>query len=107
MDKLQLAWPEAALPWCAAGHGRCVLAAACLAVSRYLATASLFDGTQLNGTPARRDIPHRPSNLAFVAVPRFKKKHISSTTDSTNPVTRTSQSDSPMVLSRLSPHPLL
>ena len=33
LDKLQLAWPEAALPRCAAGHGRSVLAAACLAVS--------------------------------------------------------------------------
>ena len=28
-----------------AGHGRSVLTAACLAVSRYLATAGLFDGT--------------------------------------------------------------
>ena len=33
LDKLQLAWPEAALPRYAAGHGRSVLAAACLAVS--------------------------------------------------------------------------
>ena len=45
VDKLQLAWPEAALPRYAAGHGPSVLAAACLAVSRYLATAGLFDGT--------------------------------------------------------------
>ena len=73
LDKLQLAWPEAALPWCAAGHGRSVFAAACLAVSRYLATAGLFDGTQLHGTPARRDIPRRPSNQTFVAVPKLKR----------------------------------
>ena len=70
---LQIAWPEAALPWCAVGHGRSVLTAACLAVSRYLATAGLFDGTQLHGTPARRDIPRRPSNLTFVAVPKLKR----------------------------------
>ena len=73
LDKLQVAWPEAALPWCAAGHGRSVFAAACLAVSWYLATAGLFDGTQLNGTPARRDIPRRPSNQTFVAVPKLKR----------------------------------
>ena len=73
LDKLQLAWPEAAPPLCAAGHGRSVFAAACLAVSRYLATAGLFDGTQLHGTPARRDIPRRPSNLTFVAVPKLKR----------------------------------
>ena len=73
LDKLQLAWPEAALPWCAAGHGRSVFAAAYLAVSRYLATAGLFDGTQLHSTPARRDIPRRPSNLTFVAVPKLKE----------------------------------
>ena len=71
--KLQLAWLEAALPWCAAGHGRSVLAAACLAVSRFLATAGLFDGTQLHCTPARKDIPRRPSNLTFVAVPKLKR----------------------------------
>ena len=41
--------------------------------SRYLATAGLFDGTQLHGTPARRGIPRRPSNLTFVAVPKFKR----------------------------------
>ena len=69
----QLAWPEAALPRYAAGHGRSVLAAACLAVSRYLATAGLLDGTQLHGTPARRDIPRRPSNQTFVAVPKLKR----------------------------------
>ena len=73
LDKLQLAWPEAALPWCAAGLCRSVFAAACLAVSRFLATAGLFDGTQLHGTPARRDIPRRPSNLTFVAVPKLKR----------------------------------
>ena len=73
LNKLQLAWPEAALPLCAAGHGRSVFAAACLAVSRFLATAGLFDGTQLHGTPARRDIPRRPSNLTFVAVPKMKR----------------------------------
>ena len=61
---MQLAWPEAALPWCAAGHGRSLLAAACLAVSRFLATAGLFDGTQLHCTP---------SNLTFVAVPKLKR----------------------------------
>ena len=42
-------------------------------MSRYLATAGLFDGTQLHGTPARRDIPRRPSNLTFVAVPTIKR----------------------------------
>ena len=73
LDKLQLAWSEAALPRYAAGHGRSEFAAACLAVSRYLATAGLFDGTQLHGTPARRDIPRRPSNLTFVAVPKLKR----------------------------------
>ena len=62
-----------ALPWCAAGHGRSVFAAACLAVSRYLATAGLFDGTQLHGTPARRDIPLKLSNLTFVAVQKLKR----------------------------------
>ena len=43
--------------------------------SRYrcLASASLFDGTELHGTPARRDIPRRPSNLTFVAVPKLKR----------------------------------
>ena len=53
--------------------------------SRYrcLATAGLFDGTELHGTPARRGIPRRPSNQTFVAVPKLKKKHISSTTVST------------------------
>ena len=30
-------------------------------------------GTQLHGTPARRDIPRRPSNLTFVAVPKLKR----------------------------------
>ena len=40
-------------------------------------------GTQLHGTPARRGIPRRPSNQTFVAVPKLKKKHISSTTVST------------------------
>ena len=73
LDKLQFVWPEAALPWCAAGHGRSVLAAACLAVSRYLATDGLFEGTQPHGTPARRDIPRRPSNQTFVAVPKLKR----------------------------------
>ena len=29
--------------------------------------------TQLHGTPARRDIPRRPSNLTFVAVPKLKR----------------------------------
>ena len=56
--------------------------------SRYrcLATA-LFDGTELQGTPARRDTPRRPSNQTFVAVPNLKKKkHISSTTVSTSHV---------------------
>ena len=106
-----------------AGHGRSVLPAACLAVSRYLATAGLFDtssvnqnwqqvetaadwiscslpglrrpfrgvrrvmvvpclqwataglfdGTELHGTPARRDIPRKPSNQTFVAVPNLKR----------------------------------
>ena len=42
-------------------------------MSRCLATAGLFDGTQLHGTPARRDIPRRPSNLTFVAVPKSKR----------------------------------
>ena len=56
LDKLPLAWPEAA----------------CLAMSRHLATAGLFDGTQLHGTPARRDIPE------------IEKKHISWTTVSTS-----------------------
>ena len=53
--------------------------------SRYrcLAAAGLFDGTKLHGTPARRDIPRRPSNQTFVAVPKLKRKHISSTTVST------------------------
>ena len=73
LDKLQLAWLEAALPWCAAGQGRSVLAAACLAISRYLATAGLFHKTQLHGTPARRDIPRRPSNQTFVSVPKLKR----------------------------------
>ena len=45
LDKLQYAWPEAALPRYVAGHGRSVLAAACLGVSRFLATAGLLDGT--------------------------------------------------------------
>ena len=60
--------------------------------SRYrcLATAGLFDGTQLHGTPARRGIPRRPSKQAFVAVPKLKKKHISSTTVSTTIVSRKS-----------------
>ena len=44
LDKLQLDWPEAALPRCAGVMGRSVFAAACLAVSRFLATAGhLFD----------------------------------------------------------------
>ena len=50
---------------------------------RCLATAGFLDGTELHGTPARRDIPRRPSNQTFVAVPKLKKKHISSTTVST------------------------
>ena len=52
---------------------------------RCLATAGLSTllGTQLHGTPARRGIPRRPSNQTFVAVPKLKKKHISSTTVST------------------------
>ena len=62
LDKLHLAWPEAALPRCAAGHGRSVLAAACLAVSRFLAMAH-----------PRGDIPRRPSNQTFVAVPKLKR----------------------------------
>ena len=61
LDKLQLDWPEAALPRCAGVMGRSVFTAACLAVSRFLATAGrLFDDVQLHGTPARRD-PRRPS----------------------------------------------
>ena len=39
VDKLQLDWPEAALPRCAGVTGRSVFAAASLAVSRFLATA--------------------------------------------------------------------
>ena len=39
LDKLQLDWPEAALPRCAGVMGRSVFAAASLAVSRFLATA--------------------------------------------------------------------
>ena len=73
--KLQLAWPEAALPPCAR-----VMVVPCLrrpaSRHRCLATAGLFDiflGTQLHGTPARRGIPRRPSNQTFVAVPKFKR----------------------------------
>ena len=55
LDKLQLAWPEAALP--------CV---------RPPAFSTLW-GTQLHRNPARRDIPRRPSNLTFVAVPKLKR----------------------------------
>ena len=39
LDKLQLDWPEAALPRCAGVMGRSVFAAASLAVPRFLATA--------------------------------------------------------------------
>ena len=64
--------------------GPFVCAAACLAVSRYLATAGLM--LSCICTPARR-IPRRPSNLTFVAVPNSLCKHllqhISSTTIST------------------------
>ena len=42
VDKLQLDWPEAALPRCAGVIGRFVFAAACLAVPRFLATAGHF-----------------------------------------------------------------
>ena len=69
LDKLQIAWPEAALPRYAAGHCRSVLAAACFAVSWYFATARWW----LLGTPARRDIPRRPSNLTFVTVPKLTR----------------------------------
>ena len=81
----QLLWPEAALPWSAAGHGRSVYGGLPRVVA-VLATAGLFDGTELQGTPARRDIPRRPSNQTFVAVPNLKKKHVSSTTVSTKHV---------------------
>ena len=54
---------------------------------RCWATAGHFEGTELHGTPARRDIPRGPSNQTFVAVPKLKKKHISSTTTSTNSFT--------------------
>ena len=86
LDKLQLAWPEAALPWCAAGHGRSVFAAACLAVSRYLATAGLFDTvgnsaawhTRAKGYSAQAVEPD------VCRCAEIKKKHISSTTVSTS-----------------------
>ena len=55
LDKLQLDWPEVALPRCVGVMGRSVFAAASLAVSRFLATA-----VHLHGTPARSD-PRRPS----------------------------------------------
>ena len=42
LDKLQLDWPEAALPRCAGVLGRSVFAGACLAVPRFLATAGHF-----------------------------------------------------------------
>ena len=52
------------------GHGSSVFTAACLAVSRYFATAGLRSAAFC--TPARR-IPRRPSNLTFVAVPQLKR----------------------------------
>ena len=73
LDKLQLAWPEAALPRCAAGHGRSVLTAACLTVS-LLGDRRPFRGNMsCMAHPARRDIPRRPSNQTFVAVPKLKR----------------------------------
>ena len=79
----QLPWPEAALPCM-----RRDMVVPCLrrraSRCRCLATAGLIEGTELHGTPARRGIPRRPSNQTFVAVPKLKKKHISSTTISTD-----------------------
>ena len=88
LDEVQLAWPEAALPWCGAGHGRSVFAAACLAVSRFLATAGLFDTvgnsaawhTRAKGYSAQAVKPD------VCRCAEIKKKHISSTTVSTRQV---------------------
>ena len=93
LDKLQLARPEAAHPWCAAGHGRSVFAAACLAVSRYLATAGPFDGTLLHGTRAKGYSAHsvKPDVCRCAEI---EKKHISSTTVSTSVVAREKSQDS-------------
>ena len=84
LDKLQLAWPEAALPRYAAGHDRSVLAAACLAVSllgdrRPFSTELSCMAHQREGTLRRR-----PSNQKFVAVPKLKRNTSLSTTVSTS-----------------------
>ena len=82
LEKLQLDWPEAALPRCAG----------VMVVPSLRRPASRCRGTlrppmlSCICTPARR-IPRRPSNLTSVAVPHSKRKHllhhISSTTIST------------------------
>ena len=80
LEKLQLDWPEAALPRCA---GVTVVPSLRRPASRCRGTSR----HQREGTPARR-IPRRPSNLTCVAVPHSKRKHllhhISSTTISTD-----------------------
>ena len=59
------------------GHGRSVFTAACLAVSRYFATAGRCSAAFAH---VCEGIPRRPSNRTFVAVPHLKKKHTSSST---------------------------
>ena len=75
----QLAWPEAALPRYAAGHGRSVHAAACLAVSlpgerRPFRRNLALKHTRAKGYSAQAVKPE------VCRCAEIEKKHISSTT---------------------------
>ena len=84
LDKLQLDWPEAALPRCAGVMGRSVFAAASLAVPRFLATAChlLNDFLSCLAHPRKviRAGRQKPDVCRCAAI---KKGHISSSTVST------------------------
>ena len=85
LHKLQLDWPEAALPRFAGVMGRSVFAAASLAVLLVGDRLPSFERFLSCLAHPRKVIRAGRQNLTFVAVPHFKKGHISSSTVSTIP----------------------
>ena len=80
---LQLAWPEAALPRCAAGHGRSVLAAAGLAMSRHFGDRRPFQGHSAAWHIRAEGCSAQAVKPDVLRCAEIKEKHVSSTTVST------------------------